>query len=125
MYHGVIIEESLGDRSVLDDVVIVGTEVEEVTEGFGTPWVERWTLRSVEIEDEKIEGVADRVAEAIDKEHAGSWFADFENGERRVIVFSERVFAVDRSKGEGYDEVKRYALNIGIPEHQLGFLKER
>ena len=123
MYHGVIIEESLSDRSILDDVVIVSTEIEEVTEGFGTPWVKKWTLRNVEIEDGKMDEIAKRISESIDKEHAGSWFADFENGERRVIVFSGKVFVVDRSKGEEYEEVKEYALSIGIPEHQLGFLR--
>lgn len=124
MYHGVIIEESLSDRSVLDEMRVVSTEVEEVTEGFGTPWLEQWTLWSVEIEDEKIDEIAKRISEAIDKEYAGSWFADFENGERHVIVFSGRVFEVDRSKGETYDEAREYALSIGIPEHQLGFLRK-
>lgn len=124
MYHGVIIEESLSDRSILDDLRVVSMEVEDVTEGFGTPWVKQWTLRSVEIEDEKIEGVAKRISDAIDKTHAGSWFADFENGERHVIVFSGKVFVVDRLEEEGYEEVRNYAVNIGIPEHQLGFLRK-
>ncbi len=95
MYHGIIVEESLSDRSVLDEVVIVSTEIEEVTEGFGTPWVGQWTLRSVEIEDERIDGVAKRISESIDEEHRGSWFADLENGERHVIVFSGKGFVVN------------------------------
>lgn len=33
-YKGVIIEESLGDKSVLADVQIIETKVEEVTESY-------------------------------------------------------------------------------------------
>ncbi|MCB9816621.1 hypothetical protein H6786_04470 [Candidatus Nomurabacteria bacterium] len=40
-FTGVIIEESLKDASVLDEVVIVGTEVEPVTESHQTPWIKQ------------------------------------------------------------------------------------
>jgi hypothetical protein len=49
-YTGIIIEESLMDKSILDEVNIVKTEIEPVTEGHKTPWVKhdlypkKWTL---------------------------------------------------------------------------------
>ncbi len=125
MYRGVIIEESLSDRSVVDGLRVVETEIEIVTEGFQTPWLKRWTLRTVEIPDDHIDAVAKSVSEAIDEAHASSWFVDFQNDERHVIVFSKKVFVVNRSQPEEYEPVREYALSIGIPEHQLGFLPER
>lgn len=38
-YKGVIIEESLKDKSVLDKVKILRTKEEPVTEGDQTPWL--------------------------------------------------------------------------------------
>lgn len=48
-YKGVIIEESLENKDVLDHVTIVSTKVEPVTTGHQTPWVKQWTLHTVEI----------------------------------------------------------------------------
>ena len=38
-FKGVIIEESLGDVSVLKEVQILNTKVEQVTEKHKTPWL--------------------------------------------------------------------------------------
>ncbi len=36
-FQGIVIEESLADRSVLDDIEIISTNVEAVTERHKTP----------------------------------------------------------------------------------------
>ena len=48
-YKGVIIEESLENKDVLKDVTVLGTKVEDVTEGHKTPWIKQWTLHTVEV----------------------------------------------------------------------------
>jgi len=48
-FSGVIIEESLTDNSVLNDVNIISTKVEPVTEKHKTPWVKQWTMHTVKI----------------------------------------------------------------------------
>lgn len=125
MYRGVIIEESLEDKSVFDDLKVVETEIETVTEGFQTPWLTQWTLRTVEIPDEQADEVASKLATAIDRSHASSWFADFANETTHFVIFSEKVFKIDRSSMADYESAKQYALSIGIPEHQLGFMPKR
>ncbi len=122
MFHGTVIEESLVDTSALNDLRILGTEIEEVTEGFKTPWLTRWTLRTVEIPDEQADKIASKIAAAIDPEHASSWFADFENETTHYVIFRDKVFKIDRANLGEYAAVKAYALLIGVPEHQLGFL---
>src|SRR5205807_4515912 len=42
-YRGVIIEESLEERSVLNRLKILETKVDTLTDYHKTPWLKRWT----------------------------------------------------------------------------------
>lgn len=119
MYSGVIIEESLANRQALEGLNIVKQEVEQVTEEHETPWLAQWTCDSVEIPEADIESVVQKLSVAIDTEHIGNWYCDFRNNDWHYVVFSGRIFKIDRSKREAYDEMREYALSIGLPEHQL------
>ena len=57
-----IIEESLIDASVLSEVKVVSTNVEEVTESHKTPWVSQWTMHTIQVPSDKAEIVAARSA---------------------------------------------------------------
>ncbi len=118
MYRGTIIEESLRDKSVLDDISIVKTEVEEVTAGFNTPWLKQWTLDVVEIADGEIDAFVSRLQDAIETEHT-SWYADLKNDTDHYIIFPQRVFHVARSQKAQYHDVVVYGVSLGIPKHQL------
>jgi len=121
-YKGIIIEESLENKDVLQDVVILKTEISPVEEKDKTPWVENWTLCTVEISENKVEEIAEKISKAIDDKHAGSWFADFENGTWHYIIFRDKVFKVEMAHTEQYEAVREYGKALGIPEYQLGFL---
>ncbi len=54
-YKGVIIEESLQDTSVLDNVRILKTKVEPITPKHKTPWLKQWTLHTVEIPEYQVD----------------------------------------------------------------------
>ena len=125
MYKGVIIEESLEHKDVLMRFPILETEVEQVTEKFGTPWLTQWTLHTMEIPDERIEEFTQEIEQAIDTEHQNSWFADFHNDTTHYIIFKSRTFKVDRTKNEEYEEAMTYGIPIGIPAHQVAFTKWR
>lgn len=118
-YSGVIIEESLEDKGVLEDVKILETEVEPVTEKHKTPWIKQWTLHTVEIPGSLADSVAEEISQALDHEH--SWYADFKNHDFHYIIFRSKVFKVDRSKKEQYDAVTKYGISLGIPDYQLDF----
>jgi hypothetical protein len=60
-YEGVIIEESLIDTSIIKEVKIITTEVEEVTENENTPWLDKWTMQTVLIPENKIDKYAEKV----------------------------------------------------------------
>ena len=118
-YAGVIIEESLEDKSVLQDLKILETKVEEATEDHKTPWVKQWTLHTVEIPEDRAGEIAKKLSQALDSRHA--WYADFKNDSTHFIIFRNKVFKIDRSSKEQYDEAAKYGLTLGIPDYQLDF----
>lgn len=118
-YTGVIIEESLENKSVLRDLKILETEVEPVTEKHKTPWVKQWTLHTVETPEDRAEEITEKLSKALDSQHA--WYADFKNDSTHFIIFRNKVFKIDRSSKEQYDEATAYGLTLGIPAYQLDF----
>ena len=118
-YRGVIIEESLDDKSVLKEVKIISTKVEPVTDKHKTPWVKQWTLHTVEVPDEKAGDVADTLSHSLDSEHA--WYADFKNEEYHYIIYRNKIFKVDLQNPVLYRDTKQYGISLGIPEYQIDF----
>ncbi|MFA5933301.1 MAG: hypothetical protein WCV81_03520 [Microgenomates group bacterium] len=122
-FKGIIIEESLKDRSVLKKVKILDTEVENVIEKHRTPWLKQWTLDTVEIPEEKAEEIAEELRKSLETAHT-AWYADFKNDSTHFIIFAERVFKINRNKAEEYLEAKNYGISQGIPPYQLAFSPE-
>lgn len=120
-YGGTIIEESLENKDVLKKVNILKTDIEPVKESHGTPWLKQWTLHTIEISEEKAGEIAEEISKSLDSEHDCSWYADFKNDTHHYIIFRNKVFCVDRTKTEEYEEVKKYGMSLGVPEHQLDF----
>ena len=118
-YIGVIIEESLSDKSAMEGLNIVSTRVEKVEAQHETPWLEKWTLHTVEIPANEAEMVADKLAKSFDMEHIGNWYADFRNDEYHYVIYPNKVFKLDRRKKSDFDEMGEYALSIGLPKSQL------
>jgi len=120
-YHGAIIEESLENLDVLKDVKVLETKVEPVTEKHQTPWLKQWTLHTVEVSEDRAEEVAGKLSHALDRAHGGSWYADFKNDTTHFIIFRGKIFKIDRTSKEQYDEAKAYGIALGIPEYQVDF----
>lgn len=120
-YKGAIIEESLENLDVLQDVKVLETKVSKVTERSKTPWLAQWTMHIVEISEDRAETIAEKLSRAIDRAHAGSWYADFKNETTHFVIFRDKVFKIDRTKKEEYDAAVEYGASVGIPRHQLDF----
>lgn len=121
-YTGVIIEESLGNKDVLKKTKILKTKVEPVVEKHKTSWLKQWTLHTVEVSESKAESVAEEISKSLDSEH--SWYADFKNKNTHFIIFRNKVFKIDRTSKEQYDEAKKYGISLGIPSYQVDFHPE-
>ena len=122
-FKGTIIEESLEDKLVLSKVKIISTKVEDVTDRHQTPWVKQWTLHKVEIEPEKVDGIAVQISKSLDADHEHSWYADFKNEDTHYVIYRDKVFKIDRTRIEEYLEAKEYGLALGIPPYQVKFEK--
>ncbi|MDP3770609.1 MAG: hypothetical protein Q8R40_06810 [bacterium] len=118
-YTGVIIEESLENKDIFNDVRISSTKVKKVTEEHKTPWIKQWTLHTVEVSENQAYSVAEKISKALDSKHA--WYADFKNDLFHYIIFRDRFFKVDRSKKEQYANVVKFGISLGIPDYQLDF----
>ena len=118
-YKGTIIEESLENKAVLQKVNILKTKVEKVVEKHQTPWLKQWTLHIVEIPENQADFIAQELSQSLDSEH--NWYADFKNNDFHYIIFRNKVFKVDRSNKEQYNEVSKYGVSLGIPDYQLTF----
>lgn len=118
-FEGVIIEESLADKTVLRNVTIIKTDVEQVTESHKTPWVSQWTLHTIEIPEGDADRVAEGISQSLDTEH--NWYADFKNERIHFIIFRDKVFKIDRSKKEEYEAATQYGISVGIPAYQVDF----
>ncbi len=121
-YKGVIIEESLKSKDILEDVKILETKVEEVTEEHKTPWIKQWTLHTVEIPENQAKNIAEKISQALDSEH--DWYADFRNDTHHYIIFRGKIFFVDKQSKKQYDEAKKYGISLGIPDYQVDFHPE-
>lgn len=119
-YTGTIIEESLGDRSVLKKVKILKTKVEKVNSKHMTPWVKQWTLHTVEVPEEKADEIAENLSESFDRSHP-QWYADYKNDKFHFIVYNGQIFKIDLLDSSGYKDAREYGISIGIPEYQVDF----
>lgn len=120
-YKGVIIEESLENKGILKDVVIVSTKIEPITPEHQTPHLKQWTLHTVEIPEEKADEIVNRLAKDLETEHT-NWYADFKNEDYHYIVYSGgKVFKVDLKNPILYKDAKALGVSLGIPEYQVDF----
>ena len=123
-YQGVIIEESLESKEVLKKIKIISTKVEPITNEHKTPWLSQWTLHTVKIPDNEAKEIAEEISKSLDRNHGGSWYADFKNDTHHYIIFRDKIFYIDRKSKEQYYEAKSYGISLGIPEYQVYFHPE-
>ena len=122
-FIGCILEESLENKSILDTIKIVSTKVEQTTEKHKTPWVKQWTHHKVEIGIDEADSIAEKISKALDNEHKYSWYADFKNDYTHYVIFKDKIFKIDRTKEQEYNEATKYGIDLGIPDYQVDFAK--
>jgi len=121
-FKGVIIKESLETDDILKRINVLSTKVEDAIEKHKTPWLKQWTLQTIEILEEQADALAEEISKCLESEH--SWYADFKNENMHFIIFKNKVFKIDRTSKEQYDQAKEYGLALGIPSYQVDFHPE-
>ena len=118
-FIGVIIEESLEDKGILEKIKIIKTKVEAVIDDHETPWLKQWTLHTIEVPEKMADSIAEDMSKSLESKH--DWYADFKNDEVDYIIFKNKIFKINRANIEEYNEATRYGLSLGIPNHQVDF----
>jgi hypothetical protein len=118
-YQGIIIAESLENKDILKDLNILSTEIEPATKKHQTPWVNQWTMHNVEIPEDQIDDISEKISHSLDSKH--NWYADFKNDSFHYIIFTNKYFKVDLTKKDQYQDVIKFGLSLGIPDYQLDF----
>ena len=111
-YNGTIVEESLIDNKILNDLEIVSVKISN-DENIA----DRWHLYKVRISKKDIKKISKKLK-------FGKWYAHFWRGKEVIAVFKDKTFVFYYDKKETWKEVVDYGLSNGIPREQLDFLIE-
>lgn len=104
-FTGCIINESIKDKSILDEFTILETK----TDG-GISYI-------VETDENNIESIVLKLQASMTDEKC--WYTDLKNYDYHYIIYNDRIFKVNRDFPEQYEEAKEYGLKRGIPEDYL------
>lgn len=112
MWRGVIIEESLEDKSLLDEVktVLRTSAYLEKEEGRG-----KFNFDKVEVEDLKLSRVLALAKKSLKK----GWYIHFCKDEKMIVVFKNISFEHKKGYNPSLDQIRRYGKSVGINEDQL------
>jgi len=112
-YHGIIIKQSLRDRSILDSIQILGKRI-----------TKDWTTLRVLVRDDQFENFLKLVQANLLTENKVPYYAHFYNNKNMIAVFPDRIFHLKPDK-ETWGPAVRYGKSLGISERELDFKPSR
>jgi len=105
LYKGVIIEESLMDKSAISKLKVLDSIISP-----GNHW-HRYT---VEVSEDDIVRISHNL-------YSQQWYAHFWKGMEVTVAFKDKIFKLVYNKKETWKTAVDYGLSIGIPREQLDF----
>ena len=110
-WKGCIVEESLEDNRILNEIEIVKVRItiEEERE-------KRWHLYNVLLSEKEIEKIHLLLKKG--------WYIHFWKDDRIMVLFKDKKFSLDANDKSTWKEAITYGLSIKIPREQLDFLSE-
>ena len=109
-YKGIIIENSLRDKSVLNQIKTLNDKT-EIQDG------EVWHLRLVEVDEDNIDNTSKTLQELLKE----SWYIHFFNDRLLVVIFNDKIFKLDVNDPDSWLEAVKHGISQGILEEQLDF----
>lgn len=112
-YHGIIVEESLRDRSLLDAVRVLGRR-----QGRD------WGLLRVGVEAKRLPNVIQRLQRTLKVENGVPFYAHFYRPGELIVVFPDRLFRLTPQR-DTWGPAVAYGRSVGVPLAQLDFEPHR
>jgi len=114
-FTGLVLQESLKDKKVLDLATITKTETWDVKNAEGDqPKV--WHAISVEGPEEDAQNVAQVLGQSL---KSPGWYTNLSTNKEVFVVFPDKVFRYTKGNKEKRNIAIKYGKKIGIPESQL------
>ncbi|MFH1211549.1 MAG: hypothetical protein V1659_01320 [Candidatus Woesearchaeota archaeon] len=107
-YKGVIVEESLEDNRVLNDLEIIKFEISKEENPAN-----RWHLYTIRVSKEEIGRLSENIKP--------KWYAHFWKGRNVIAIFKGKKFEFNFDDKSSWKSVVEYGLSLGIPKEQLDF----
>ncbi len=109
MYRWTVVEESLLDNRLLNDLDILSMRISEDED-----IEDRWHIYDVYISYEDIMTLSKMIKTW--------WYMHFWMDNKVLAVFKWKVFEFEHDNKDTWHDAISYGLSIGIPEHQLDFV---
>jgi hypothetical protein len=108
IYHAIIVDESLKDKSVLNRLKIIGTKKGD------------WTLYKIEVSHKNLEGTIKLIHSSLGN---NEWYFHFYNidGSKLLIVYKDKTYFTNSDKDNWKDAI-RHGIDLNIPKEQLDFV---
>ncbi|MEI6288783.1 MAG: hypothetical protein WCP18_04425 [bacterium] len=109
-YKGAIIEESLADNRLLNNLDIIKVRISNDENP-----ADRWHIYTVKVNQEEIEKLAQNIKP--------KWYMHFWNDQKDIIaIFENKKFKFNYEDKASWSPAIDYGLSQGIPKEQLDFL---
>ena len=106
IFHGVVVEKSLKEGIVCEDLFKVISMHKSSS----------WGIKIVELNEDEFDEKISKLQECMDE---GTWYEHFyNNSDNLVVVFKEKVFKISKSK-DTWQEMLEYGKALEIAEEQL------
>jgi len=111
-YIGTIVEESLEDNRILNDIEIIQVRISKEENS-----AERWHLYKVRVSKEDIERLSKYIK-------ASKWYMHFWDGRDIIAIYKDKIFEFNYDDKTTWKEAVDHGRSQGIPDEQLDFLIE-
>lgn len=108
-YRGSVIEESLKDNRVLNDIKVVRTRITNDEDPS-----KRWHIFVLHVNRSEI----DRLQGCL---RNGPWYMHFWDDKDITVVFKNRTFTLNRNNTSTWTKAIEHGRSLGIPDSQLDF----
>lgn len=112
-FHGIIVQDSLKDQSLLSEVTILGQKNGR-----------DWKLIRVGIQLSGMEKFVESISRNLRTEKGVPYYAHFYSKDKLIIVFPQKVFSVTPNN-ETWKPAIEYGLSKGVLLEQLDFFPSK
>jgi len=107
-YKGIIVEESLSDNRILNNMDITKVEISKKENPS-----DRWHLYTVQVSKADIDKLSKNIKD--------KWYMHFWKDRTVIAIFKDKQFEFNFDNKSEWKSVVDYGLSLGIPKEQLDF----